>query len=196
MHIPRPSLQFKIQIKELTHFHSFCVTEHCCLTFPKSLTSKRSKASNSSLFFMPNTSLHAIRKVLMFFRHRNWGKTDGVHQWLGCMEMYRLDDTHNFMICIVILFFLLFNITKWVQKLMLFILPAWRTTAVKDRWIMVYDSIYRHFDTTSFIKMMYFLQKWDSRVRQSKKDTIQQCKDRKAEQMFLTSAVTAWLRIL
>lgn len=41
------------------------------LTFPKSLTSNRSKASNSSLFFMPNTSLHAARKVLMFFRHRN-----------------------------------------------------------------------------------------------------------------------------
>lgn len=32
-----------------------------------------------------------------------------------------------------------------------------RTTAVKDGWI----SIYGHFDTTSFIKMMYSLQKWD-----------------------------------
>lgn len=53
-----------------------------CLTFPKSLTSKRSKASNSSLFFMPNTSLHAVRKVLMFFRHRNYvGKTERVHLW-------------------------------------------------------------------------------------------------------------------
>lgn len=41
------------------------------LTFPKSLTSKRSKASNSSLFFMPNKSLQAARKVLMFFRQRN-----------------------------------------------------------------------------------------------------------------------------
>lgn len=56
---------------------SFSVTEQCCLTFPKSLTSKRSKASNSSLFFMPKISLHAARKVLMFFRHRNCvGKTE------------------------------------------------------------------------------------------------------------------------
>jgi len=53
------------------------------LTFPKSLTSNRSKASNSSLFFMPNASLHAARNVLMFFRHRNCVRGDkrGVHLW-------------------------------------------------------------------------------------------------------------------
>lgn len=48
-----------------------CTTGHRRLTFPKSLTSKRSNDSNSSLFFMPNTSLHASRNVRMFFRHRN-----------------------------------------------------------------------------------------------------------------------------
>lgn len=68
---------------------SFCVTEQCCLTFPKSLTSKRSKASNSSLLLMPNTSLHAVRKVLMFFRHRNCGETERVHLWVSCLEIFR-----------------------------------------------------------------------------------------------------------
>lgn len=42
------------------------------LTLPKSRTSNRSKASNSSLFFMPKISEHALRNVLMFFKQRNW----------------------------------------------------------------------------------------------------------------------------
>lgn len=41
------------------------------VTFPKSRTSKRSKASNKSLFFIPNTSQQDVRKVRMFFKHRN-----------------------------------------------------------------------------------------------------------------------------
>lgn len=41
------------------------------LTFPKSRTSKRSKGSNSSLFLSPNLSWQTLRKVRMFFKHRN-----------------------------------------------------------------------------------------------------------------------------
>lgn len=41
------------------------------LTFPKSRTSKRSKGSNSSLFLNPNLSWQTLRKVRMFFKHRN-----------------------------------------------------------------------------------------------------------------------------
>lgn len=42
------------------------------LTFPKSLTSNKSNASKSSLFFIPNVSQHAERKVRIFFRQRNY----------------------------------------------------------------------------------------------------------------------------
>lgn len=41
------------------------------LTFPKSLTSNKSNASKSSLFFIPKISQHAERKVLIFFKQRN-----------------------------------------------------------------------------------------------------------------------------
>lgn len=41
------------------------------VTFPKSRTSKRSKASNKSLFFIPNTSQQDVRNLRMFFKHRN-----------------------------------------------------------------------------------------------------------------------------
>lgn len=41
------------------------------LTLPKSLTSKRSKGSNSSLLRRPSFSWHTFRKVRIFFRHRN-----------------------------------------------------------------------------------------------------------------------------
>lgn len=44
------------------------------LTLPKSLTSNRSKGSNSSLLRRPNLSWHTLRNVLMFFKHRNYRK--------------------------------------------------------------------------------------------------------------------------
>lgn len=43
-------------------------------TFPKSRTSNRSNASNSSLFLIPNVSQQADRNVRIFFRQRNWGR--------------------------------------------------------------------------------------------------------------------------
>ena len=44
------------------------------LTLPKSLTSKRSKGSNSSLLRRPNLSWQTLRNVRMFFKHRNCKK--------------------------------------------------------------------------------------------------------------------------
>lgn len=44
------------------------------LTFPKSCTSNRSKASKSSLLLRPNFSQQVDKKVRMFLRHRNCGQ--------------------------------------------------------------------------------------------------------------------------
>lgn len=76
----RPSLSYNFcptSTKKVFHPQA---AEHGChsgyndkrmLTFPKSLTSNKSNASKSSLFFIPNISQHAERKVLMFFKQRN-----------------------------------------------------------------------------------------------------------------------------
>lgn len=56
----------------LSFWRSPCWCQAGKFTLPKSRTSNRSKASNRSLFFMANTVLHDIRKVRMFFKHRNY----------------------------------------------------------------------------------------------------------------------------
>lgn len=61
-----------------------------CVTFPKSRTSNRSKASNKSLFFIANTTLQDIRNVRMFFKHKNckeqinWHSVSGVSMKQMC----------------------------------------------------------------------------------------------------------------
>lgn len=84
------------------------------LTFPKSLTSNRSNASNSSLFFMPNTSLHAARKVLMFFRHRNCERNRGlIKGWVDTLLRERVTRTNTSGVLSIIYLFRAAQTESW-----------------------------------------------------------------------------------
>jgi hypothetical protein len=59
-------------VKIIKKFKSYKKKTKHAITFPKSRTSKRSNASKSSLFLIPNVSQQAVRNVRMFFKQRNW----------------------------------------------------------------------------------------------------------------------------
>lgn len=131
-----------------------CITGRPRLTFPKSRTSKRSKDSNSSLFLMPNTSLHANRNVRMFFRHRNCvGKTEKVdHQ----SEQYDILPRGFRNGC----FSALTDETEQQTRR--------RTTALKDGWIAFMGSM----RAPAFTKIMHFPRKLNSNVLHNLKAII------------------------